>query len=607
MNRFLLCVLPIVVVSVGFAEPRYADQIGPVQVRDVQWDGKSPLNMPCITWGGESALFQANGLKLQTDPNSTFANLGVNLNITKQDDFKQQVRDYMSGKTPFLRGTFHMVGLAAEVLNSDSRTKPVCILQETWSLGDHIVARKNIKTLSDLKGTTGIVQTCGPHVGLVDDALKAANLQWTDIKVIWVDDLTGDKGPAEALRTTPNADWCTVITPDMIGLTGGLQNVGSGAEKTIDGGHVLVSTSEMSRSIADVICCRSDFYRRNENLMQKIVAGYLVGVNQVIDMKKKYENEGSKDYENLLRFMQDVFGHDVLPTIEEDAHGLICDLNWVGLPGLEAFLNEDGNPNGLEAMKQSILALAVSRGYAKSKTDIVPADFDLSEIAKIGNLGSFQVVRRQKFKAEATASDFDAIDLDDKTIYAFEVQYRPNETEFPVDRYNKEIQKVAQLMSKFGNSKVIVRAHADPTLTLKNLVEAGKQKGTLVRTDKQGGGYVYSLNGRPFSLANVNDVINAIDRGDFDGVKDCDPKATYQDALILSKNRADNFVRSVKKWCEDNKYPFDISQIQSQGVGIKEPVNAAPRNYGEAEQNMRAEFRLVRVTAEITNDTDFDF
>ena len=30
------------------------------------------------------------------------------------DDFVQQVRDYRAGKSPFLRGTFHMIGLASE-------------------------------------------------------------------------------------------------------------------------------------------------------------------------------------------------------------------------------------------------------------------------------------------------------------------------------------------------------------------------------------------------------------------------------------------------------------------------------------------------------------
>ena len=56
-----------------------------------------------------------------------------------------------------------------------------------------------------------------------------------------------------------DVDGCDV-SPDMIALCGGLQNVGSGAEGTVKGARVLVSTATMSHSIADVYVCRKDFY-----------------------------------------------------------------------------------------------------------------------------------------------------------------------------------------------------------------------------------------------------------------------------------------------------------------------------------------------------------
>ena len=44
-----------------------------------------------------------------------------------------------------------------------------------------------------------------------------------------------------------------------------------------------------------------------------------------------------------------------------------------------------------------------------------------------------------------------------------------------------------------------------------------------------------------------------------------------------------------------------------QGVGIAEPFIAKPRSMDEAKQNMRVEFRLIRVSAEVTQESDFDF
>jgi hypothetical protein len=81
------------------------------------------------------ATFYANG-GLTTQPGSLFQKQGLSLKLVPGDDFVQQVRDYRAGKTPFLRGTFHMAGLASEVIGSDPRTKGVVILQMTWSAGD---------------------------------------------------------------------------------------------------------------------------------------------------------------------------------------------------------------------------------------------------------------------------------------------------------------------------------------------------------------------------------------------------------------------------------------------------------------------------------------
>ena len=49
------------------------------------------------------------------------------------------------------------------------------------------------------------------------------------------------------------------------------------------------------------------------------------------------------------------------------------------------------------------------------------------------------------------------------------------------------------------------------------------------------------------------------------------------------------------------------TQIQPVGVGIREPFIAKPTTPDEAKQNMRVEFRLVRVNAEATKPGDFDF
>jgi len=65
--------------------------------------------------------------------------------------------------------------------------------------------------------------------------------------------------------------------------------------------------------------------------------------------------------------------------------------------------------------------------------------------------------------------------------------------------------------------------------------------------------------------------------------------------------------KSIIQYVNDSGGYLDKTQIQPVGVGIKEPFIAKPSSMVEAEQNMRVEFRLIRVTAEVMTESDFDF
>ena len=150
------------------------------------------------------------------------------------------------------------------------------------------------------------------------------------------------------------------------------------------------------------------------------------------------------------------------------------------------------------------------------------------------------------------------------------------------------------------------RGHADPTKTLLDLIKAGNAKGTLRRSGTRGN-YRYSLNGRPLELSDTPRLVEAIEAGDFDGVNEHNPRQTMQAALNLSRKRAEAVKNSVISYAKGKGIAVDLSQIQPQGVGIAEPFIAKPSSAAEAEQNMRVEFRLVRVSAEVTHESDFDF
>ncbi len=131
------------------------------------------VRVPFIFWGGDVATFVANG-GLQTSKDSILGRQDLNVQLTKGDDFDQQVKDYLDNKSPFLRGTLSMLGQVSDQLTAKPETTPVVFLQLTWSAGDHLVGRSAFKTLNDIKGKKIALQKGGPHVGMLNDILRTA-------------------------------------------------------------------------------------------------------------------------------------------------------------------------------------------------------------------------------------------------------------------------------------------------------------------------------------------------------------------------------------------------------------------------------------------------
>ncbi len=586
----------------AFAQQKFSSLVGPVQVGPVK--AQSPLEVPYITWGGDVATFLANG-GTTTAPGSIYQQLGLNLKLVPGDDFVEQVRRYMRGESPFLRGTMRMIGMASEVIGSQASTKPVVFLQLTWSRGDHCVAREGVKTLNDLKGKKIVLQQGGPHVGMLDDMLASAKLDWKDINVVWVDDLTGDNGPAARFRADNSIDCCMVISPDMIGLTGGLDGVGTGAEGTARGARVLISTATMTRSIADVYACRKDFYDAHRAEVDKFLAGYLKGCEDLLAQKKVYEERGAAaaaPYMKTLGMAQQIYGKDVLPLLEVDAHGLVSDCAFVGLPGNASFFLDRGNLNGFEPKQEAALNLAVNQGYAGIRTGFFPPGMDYAAIKQLGKL-------TQDLTASSGEVDFGFEGLDkieDKdTLLSFTISFDPNQIDFPESVYGAEFDRALKTASTFGNAIMVIRGHADPTQTLIDTVKAGLAKGVITRTGS-GDERKYYINGRPLDLAATKEVAKLVEEGRFDGGQP-NPRETMQLALNLSNSRAQRVRESVLAYAKKNGVTLNETQIQSIGVGVLEPIIAKPRNLDEAKQNMRVEFRLVKRSSEVASPADFDF
>ncbi len=609
--RFLIVVsLALVTAPKSFAQELFSQLVGPIQVGPVESGPKASnktVQVPYIFWGGDIAAFLANG-DLKTQQGSTYQQMGLDMQLVAGDDFVGQVRNYVSGKSPMLRGTMHMIGLAGEVLGADPRTKPVIVLQLSWSAGDHIVAKKGVKNLNELKGKKIACQQGGPHVGLLYDSLAAAGLGREDVEIVWTKDITGPDGPAVAFKNDASIDACCVVTPDMIGLTSGLDATGTGAEGTVEGAHVVNSTVQMSRSIADVYAVRRDWYDANKEWVSKFVAGHLKATEQLVAMRKAFGETGkmSKDYQQILNLSQRIFGKEVLPTLEGDVHGLLLDCGFVGLPGQIAFFKQKSNASGFEEVMSRSINLATQWKYAKARAGFEPNDFDYKKLAQLGGIEYVEPTSVERFNPSAESTEmFLGENLDANTIVSFSINFEPNEQSFSSDRYGAEFLRALKQASQFGNAAVVIRGHADPSKTLMDLIKAGIAKGIIQQNGTQGN-YRYFMNGKPLDLSRTKEVVDLIKNGSFGG-GNTDPAVTMQAALSLSQARAEAVKKSLEKFAKDSGITVDLSQIVPVGAGIMEPVIPKPRNIDEAKENMRVEFRIVKVNPEALTPTDFNF
>ncbi len=581
------------------AQEPFSKLVGPVTVGPVQ--KTNALEVPFITWGGDVATFHANG-GLDTKPGTIFEKHGLKLKLVPGDDFVGQVKNYLGGKTPFLRGTMSMIGQASEVIGADPRTKPVVFLQLTWSAGDHMVARENFRNLNEMKAKKFVLQRGGPHVGMLNDILQTPRLSWTDIQVVWADDLTGPKGPAELFRKDPTIDACFCISPDMAGLTGGLKEKGSGKEGTVKGAHVLVSTADLlARSIADVYACRKDFYDANKEQVEKFAAGYLKGCVELLDLKKSFKDKKpTPKYTQILKMTQQILGKEVIPT-EEDADGLISDCTFVLLDGNESFFTDRGNLSGFEQKMDEVLKLAVALKNASKEFPFLHPSADYSKLATTAGVARTRpAVAGNGRSGGEVLSDEDIIA---GTINSYTIFFEPDQRVFRQEQYSEDFERAIRQASTYGKAKIVIRGHSDPTKTLLDFVQAAVAKGVLKQI-KMGDQFEYFMEGKKLDLTDTKKIVEIVKTMNFDGAQN-NPLDTFEVAENLSNERASAVRDAVIKYAEMKKYLFDKSQIVSDGAGIVDPVIPKPKNLNEAKKNMRVEFRIVRVSGEVTSSFNF--
>lgn len=556
--RYWLFLLAVLISTFAAAKPQYINPIPLAQLINtpVSKVNEQTFELPVITWGADINTIYANGSQSITSSNSLFSSYGLKFRLNRNDKFSDQLTNYLSGKTPYLRGTLGMVNAASDLLASNPSVTPIIIHQLSWSSGgDALVVKPSVRTVADLKGKTIALQAYGPHVDYMGAVLKDAGLTPDDVTIKWLPDLTGtNNSPASALYEN-DVDAVFVILPDALALTSG-GSVGTGSEDSVKGAKILMSTKTANRVIADVYAVRADYF----NSHRSDVMNFVKALNSATDEVKVLFNNANAQNAKLTPLLS--YSADLLldsPDAIEDIKGLYADAEHLDINANKQLFSDMAYPRNITKVSNEIQTTLKRLSLTSASTLPQLANWDFTQLG-----ADIEFNNKSRFNSERVASVVakkqQQNSLADGELFSFEVAFQPNQNSFNSSLYQTEFKRVIELASTYGGAVITVEGHSDPLKYLRS-----KKKGE------------------------TGVVLNRI----------------KQSNRNISLSRAQSVKQSVLTFATDQGIALDASQFALVGHGFGNPKTGmcgnepcAPATESDWRSNMRVVFRIIQLEAE---------
>ncbi len=534
--------------TAGFANPgdRLVDVVtDPVRECAPGWNS----NMPLIAWGADGVVAYANGASLE-NAGGQLGDAGLHLSLSVVDSFEAQLNAYQSCETPYLRGTLGMLAAAASVTEFDPRTEQIVFFKHSFSAGDGIVAGEGISRIADLSGKRIAIQANGPHVDFVGRILADGGLSFSDVEIVWVEGLTGDGDTPSAALIDGRADAAAVILPDARFLTSG-GTVGTGAEGSVRGSTILISTQEAASVIGDYIAVRADYFDANRDDIARMV-NILFKAEEEMRGFMADDNDPRQTQMAVLMASEFLGG---LPT--EEGVFLWQDAITDGWAGNAKHFSDPNEARRFDVLLGEVNIALRGAGRLDAPANLSTAEWDYSALAEgLTNLDDRQIAA---FNPEAAAAAVQKLrrtgQLDANTKIDFEVYFEPDSTSFPTALYAKDFEEILRLASTYSGAIITVEGHSDPLHFLRR-EQAGAENAELraIRTSTQN----------------------------------------------LSMDRAIAVVDALSGYASDLSLAINRDQFTVDGVGISNPRHNPPATEAQWRENMRVVFRVLTVQAEAT-------
>lgn len=552
------------------------------------------IKLPVITWGGDVQIVHANGSSRTTASGSLFDDAGLNVELILSNDPVDQLKSYMACETPFMRLTLGMAAAMTEVTQQSAESSMIPFYQLSWSAGGDTVvgdARK-IRRVTDWSGKTLGLQYMGPHMDFILNSLADAGIDANDVNIKWYKGLSD---APEALRNG-EIDLAAAILPDAFALTSGGE-IGNGAEGSVRGAGIRLTTADANRVIADLLIVRSDYAKSNPDQIAAISSA-LFKANEQLEGKMPPASvldeanpdsaleefvSGNSAIERLIDSSADILGDDSTPLGTLDIVGMWADMEAQGYADNVEFFANASNPrgaqvlfndaddyarNGVQTIYKSFGLLGVVKPLDMAH-NVLGSGFDYAALAVgLTNTAAVEVPRfsaDEKGQAAANVARLrNSGRLDEFTPFNTKVYFEPNQSSFSVGRYIGDFEEIVDRATTYQGALIVVSGHADPSnwLHAQQNSGTGKQAARLLRLQEQ-------------------------------------------QAFNLSQGRAQSFVDSVIAYASDNGIRLDSSVFLVEGLGYTEPskgmcgnVPCVPETSAEKADERRVEVKVVSILAE---------
>jgi outer membrane protein OmpA-like peptidoglycan-associated protein len=238
-----------------------------------------------------------------------------------------------------------------------------------------------------------------------------------------------------------------------------------------------------------------------------------------------------------------------------DAEALFGDCEFAEFSGNVKFFGDEKWSRNMNRLTTEIQSAFVTIGLLGRASTLDQAQWD--DDALRAGLTGIDDVPAPRFKTGAVArviAHKQAMGtLSEGELFSLEINFQPNQNDFPEDLYAAGFKKIAELAATYGGAVITVEGHSDP---------------------------------------------HKYNRMEKNGASAIELRRTRQAAKNLSIHRAIAVRDSIIRFAANAGVPLDQSQFTVIGHGIAQPKYALPQTKEQWLSNMRVVFRIIQIEAE---------